>query len=95
MRDFPDNPVVKISPCNTGGAGSIPGQGTKISHAVGQLSPSATAREGKSMCCNKDPAKPKQIFSQETEKVLSCSPLYPQHLAHGRSLINMKKGGNE
>ena len=31
--DFPDGPVVKTSPSNTGGAGSIPGWGAKIPHA--------------------------------------------------------------
>ena len=31
--DFPGNPVVKTSPSNAGGAGSIPGWGTKILHA--------------------------------------------------------------
>ena len=30
LRDFPGGPVVKISPSNAGGAGSIPGRGTKI-----------------------------------------------------------------
>ena len=61
-RDFPGGPVVKTPPCN---AGLIPGQGTKISHVVGQLSLSATTREEKSMCCNKDPAQPKQILGRE------------------------------
>ena len=32
-RDFPSGPVVKASPSNAGGAGSIPGQGAKIPHA--------------------------------------------------------------
>ena len=40
--DFPGGPVVKNLPCNAGGAGSISGQGTKISHAAGQLNPRAT-----------------------------------------------------
>ena len=31
---FPHGPVVKISPFNTGGAGSIPSQGAKILHAL-------------------------------------------------------------
>ena len=31
--DFPGSPVVKTSPSNAGGAGSIPGQGAKIPHA--------------------------------------------------------------
>ena len=32
-RDFPGGPGVGTSPCSAGGAGSIPGQGAKISHA--------------------------------------------------------------
>ena len=31
--DFPGGPVIKTSPSNAGGAGSIPGQGAKIPHA--------------------------------------------------------------
>ena len=31
--DFPGGPVVKTSPSNAGGAGSIPGWGAKIPHA--------------------------------------------------------------
>ena len=38
-RDFPGGPVVKNPPYNAGDTGSIPGQGTKIPHATGQLSP--------------------------------------------------------
>ena len=34
-RDFPGGPVVKTSPSNAGGAGSIPGRGTEIPHASG------------------------------------------------------------
>ena len=34
LGDFPGGPVVKTSPSTTGGAGSIPGQGTKIPHAL-------------------------------------------------------------
>ena len=37
-RDFPGGPVVKNPLSNAGDLGSIPGQGTKIPHAVGQLS---------------------------------------------------------
>ena len=32
--DFPGSPVVKTSPSNAGGVGSIPGQGAKIPHAL-------------------------------------------------------------
>ena len=45
LRDFPDGPVIKNAPCNAGETPSIPGLGTKISHAVGQLSPCVTNRE--------------------------------------------------
>ena len=34
--------MVKNLPCNVGNVGSIPGEGTKISHASGQLSPCMT-----------------------------------------------------
>ena len=35
LRDFPGDPVVKTSTSNAGGwAGSIPGQGTKITYAL-------------------------------------------------------------
>ena len=33
--DFPGGPVVKTSPSNAEGAGSIPGQGVKFPHALG------------------------------------------------------------
>ena len=47
--DFPGGPIVKNLPCNAGDVGSVPGQGTKIPLAPGQLSPQATTRE-KAMC---------------------------------------------
>ena len=37
-QDFPSGPVVKNLPANTGDMGSIPGLGTRIPHAAGQLS---------------------------------------------------------
>ena len=37
--------MVKNPPCNAGDVGSIPDQGTKIPHAVKQLSPRATITE--------------------------------------------------
>ena len=43
--DFPGGPVVKNQPSNAGDVGSIPGQGTKIPHAAGQLSLCATTTE--------------------------------------------------
>ena len=44
-RDLPGGPVVKNPPWNAGDEGSIPDQGTKIPHAVGQLSLCATITE--------------------------------------------------
>ena len=43
--DFPGSPVVQNPPSNTGDLGSIPRRGTKIPHAMGQLSLSALTRE--------------------------------------------------
>ena len=37
--------MVKNPPSNAGDVGSMPGGGTKIPHAVGQLSPCATTTE--------------------------------------------------
>ena len=34
FRDFPGGPVVEASPSNAGGAGSIPGRGAKMPHAL-------------------------------------------------------------
>ena len=45
IRNFPGGPVVKNPPSNAGDTGSIPGQGTEIPHAMGQLSPHATTTE--------------------------------------------------
>ena len=71
MREFPSNPVVKSPPSNAGVTGSIPGRGTKIPHAVGQLSNATTepahSRAQVSLrvttrepsCHNKDPAQSK------------------------------------
>ena len=37
--------MVTNLPRNVGNSGSIPGQGTKIPHAAGQLSPNTRSRE--------------------------------------------------
>ena len=42
---FPGGPVIKNLPSNAGDVGLIPGRGTKIPHAVGQLSPRAATTE--------------------------------------------------
>ena len=43
--DFPGGHVVKNLPSNARGTGLIPGQGTKIPHAMGQLSLSTATTE--------------------------------------------------
>ena len=45
FRNFPCGSVVKNRPSNAGSAGLIPGRGTKIPHAMGQLSLCTTTRE--------------------------------------------------
>ena len=45
MRDFPGGPVVKNPPCNAEDGGLIPGWGTKMPRASGQLSPCAPTTE--------------------------------------------------
>ena len=54
----PGGPVVKNPPSNAGYMGSVPGQGTKLSHATGQLSPCTTTRESERS--NKDTVQPKK-----------------------------------
>ena len=59
--DFPGGPVVRNLPSNAGNLGLIPGRGTKIPHATGQLSPHAleparTRTRETPVCCNEDPA---------------------------------------
>ena len=44
-RHLPGGPVVKNPLSYEGDVGSIPGWGTKIPHAVGQLSPHTTTTE--------------------------------------------------
>ena len=44
LRDFPGGPMVKNLLCNAGDTGLIPGRGTKIPHAVRQLSPHSTMK---------------------------------------------------
>ena len=43
--DFPAGPVVENLPSNTGDVCSIPDRGTKIPHAVGQISLNTATRE--------------------------------------------------
>ena len=49
MREFPGGPVVKTSPSVAQGAGSIPGKGAEIPHAVGPKNKNIKQKQ----CCNK------------------------------------------
>ena len=68
-RDFPGGPVLRIHPPIQGTRPSIPGWGTKIPHAAGQLSPRATTREkparGNEEPCNKRSCVPPARGSQK------------------------------
>jgi len=44
-EEFAGGPVIKNLPSNAGDMGSIPGWGTKIQHAAGQLSLSTATTE--------------------------------------------------
>ena len=48
-RDFPGGSVVKTSPSNAVGVGSIPGQGAKIPHAAQPKNPNIKQKQ----YCNK------------------------------------------
>ena len=50
--------MVKSPPSNAGDAGSIPSQGTKIPHAMGQLSPHTATTKPKYH--SEDPVQPKK-----------------------------------
>ena len=60
VRDFPGGPVVKSLPGSAGDMGSVSGQGTKIPHAMEQLSLWASTRQTthhtkNSTWCSEDP----------------------------------------
>ena len=56
LQGLPGGPVVKTSPSNAGGAGSIPGPGAKIPRAIGPKNQNIKQKQ----CCNK--------FNKDLEK---------------------------
>lgn len=58
MGDFLGGPVVKDPPFNAGDPNSIPGGGTMIPQASGQLNPLGLTTEPEFL--NKDPSQPKR-----------------------------------
>ena len=75
--DFPGGPVVKNPPSNAGDVGSIPGWGTKIPHAAGQLSLYATTTE---LVCLNERARVPQIT--EPTHSGACAPQLERKPAH-------------
>ena len=75
--DFPGGTVIRNSPSNAGDMGSIPGQGTKIPHAAGQLSLCTTTE----LACLNDRAR----MPQTTE------PMYPAWYALWSLHTTMKR----
>ena len=91
-RDFPGGPVVKNPPSNAGDKGSVPGWGTKIPHATGQLSLCATTREAHTLQllspCTLQPVLPsKRSLCTATSK----SPCAPKKTQHSQKLKKKKK----
>ena len=74
-RDFPGGPAVKNWPCNGADMSSIPGQGTKIPHAMGQLSPLAIAREPAHL--NRSPHVPQLRPTQPNKHFLKIGEVSP------------------
>ena len=56
-KDSPGGPVVRSPPSSAGDLALIPGRGTKVPHAVGQLSLQAATTGSKHP--DKDPVQPK------------------------------------
>ena len=97
-RDLPGGPVVKNSPSNGGDTGLIPGQGTKISHAAGQVSLCASTTElicsgaHKPACVNEDPACHNYNLTQpKTNKQVSKHQSMT-HIFLTRQILNLPCG---
>ena len=76
LGDFPGGPVVKNPPANVRDEGLIPGQGTKIPHAMGQLSLCTKLLIEKPLPCAtaKTQCKPKQTNKKTPQKTESLNP---------------------
>ena len=82
-RNLPGGPVVKNPPSNAGDKGSIPGWGTKIPHAVGQLILCATTREAHMLQllspCTLQPVLPSKRSPCTATSKSPCAPKKTQH----------------
>ena len=66
--DVPSSSVVKTPPSNAGDRGSIPGRGTKISYAMGQLSVRVATRKKPPHTAMKSPCAATKILSCQISK---------------------------
>ena len=84
FRDFPGGPGAKNLPSNAGDAGSVPGRGTKIPHALGQLIPrAATARSGAHV--------PQLARSPQNATKILCAAIKMQHSKINKIILKNEK----
>ena len=74
MAAVPSGPVNKNSPSNAGESGLIPGWGTKIPHALGQLSRQVTTKEP--VYCNTQDQRSCGIKILHATTKTQCSQVY-------------------
>ena len=67
--DVPGGPVVRNLPSKAGGAGLIPGRGTRIPHAIEQLIPRAATKRAHTAQLRSNAAKIKNNNNNETNLV--------------------------
>ena len=66
--DFPGGPVVKNLPSNAEDACSVPGQGIKIPHTMGQIHPHAATRESPSTAVKTQSSSPTKKKKKKKKK---------------------------
>ena len=76
FKDFSGGPVVKTLPSNTGGVGSIPGWGAKITHALGPKTQNMKQKQ----YCNKFNRLKKKIVQIKKKKSLKSFRNQIEHL---------------
>ena len=81
--------MVENPPSNAGDVGSIPGLGTKIPHAVGQLSPCTTTREAHEL-------RPLSLHTAHTEPTRSraCASQQEKPVHHSEDPASQNKQNN-
>ena len=72
--NFPGGPVVNNLPSEAGDLGSIPGWGTKIPHATGQVGLHAASCSEEPECHSEDPEEPKKKKKKKALGLKFMSP---------------------